>query len=101
MSRGFTTTLISWLGLGLVAFLTIWLQQPPAPLPATAAATEFSAERAFHHLKVIARVPRPIGSAHHDAARDYIFQQLRALGLEPEVQRTTVVNSTAAPMFFA
>src|SRR5688572_17406933 len=95
------TTLMSWLGLGLLAFLTIWFQRPPAPLPATAAASEFSSERAFHHLNAIAREPRPIGSAHHDAARDYIFQQLRALELEPEIQRTTAVNSTAAPMFFA
>src|SRR5688500_7061779 len=101
MSRDFMTMLISWLGLGLVAFLTIWLQQPPAPLPATAPPSEFSADRAFQHLKVIARAPRPIGSAHHGAARDYIFRQLRALGLEPEIQRTTAVNSTAAPLFFA
>jgi len=98
---GFTATLISWLGLGLVAFLAIWLQQPPAALPATAAAAEFSAERAFQHVEAIARSPRPIGSANHAAARDYIFQQLRAFGLEPEIQKTTAVNSTAAPLFFA
>lgn len=99
--RGFTVTLISWLGLGLVAFLAIWLLRPPAPIPATAQAAEFSAERALQHVKVIAQSPRPIGSANHAAARDYIFQQLRALGLEPEIQKTTAVNSSAAPLFFA
>ncbi|HYJ05581.1 MAG TPA: M20/M25/M40 family metallo-hydrolase [Chthoniobacterales bacterium] len=98
---GFTATLISWLGLGLVAFLAIWLQQPPAALPATAGAAEFSAERAFQHVEAIARSPRPIGSASHAAARDYIFQQLRAFGLEPEIQKATALNSTAAPLFFA
>jgi hypothetical protein len=97
--RGFTGMLVAWLGLGLLAALAIWLQQPPRPVPATAAATEFSAERAMQHVEAIARSPRPIGSANHAAARDYIVQQLRALGLEPEIQRTTAVNSTGAPLF--
>jgi len=98
---GFITTLISWLGLGLVAFLAIWLQHPPAAVPATAPAAEFSAERAIQHVKAIARAPRPIGSANHAAARDYIFQQLGAFGLGPEIQKTTAVNSNSAPLFFA
>ena len=98
---GFIPTLISWLGLGMVTFLSIWFQRPPAPIPATAAATEFSAERAMQHVEAIARSPRPIGSANHAAARDYIVQQLRAFGFEPEIQKTTAVNSTGAPLFLA
>jgi hypothetical protein len=99
---GFTATLLSWLGLALVAFLTIWLQRPPDAVPATAPATEFSAERAFHHIQTIARSPRPIGSAAHAAARSYIFQQLRALGLDAEIQKTTAVSSSsAASLFYA
>jgi peptidase M28-like protein len=98
---GFTATFIAWLGIGLVAFFAIWLQHPPAAVPATAAATEFSAERAIQHVEAIARSPRPIGSANHAAARDYIVQQLRAFGLEPEIQKTTAVNSTGAPLFLA
>jgi hypothetical protein len=93
---GFIATLISWLGIALVTFLSIWSQHPPAPVPATAAPTEFSAERAIQHVAAIARGPRPIGSANHAAARDYIFQQLLALGLEPEIQKTTAVNSSGA-----
>ncbi|MEY2483461.1 MAG: hypothetical protein QOK24_1989, partial [Verrucomicrobiota bacterium] len=98
---GFIATLISWLGIGLVTFLSIWSQHPPAPIPATAAATDFSAERALQHVAAIARAPRPIGSANHGAARDYIFKQLRALGLDPEIQKTTAINSTAAPLIVA
>jgi hypothetical protein len=93
--------LISWLGLGLATFLAVWTQHPPAPLPATAAATEFSAVRAIQHVEAIAQSPRPIGSAAHAAARDYIFQQLHALGLEPEIQKTTAVTSSFAPVFLA
>jgi hypothetical protein len=99
--RGFTGVLLAWLGIGLVVFLAIWLQQPPPPVPATVAATEFSAERAMQHVEAIARSPRPIGSANHAAARDYIIQQLRAFGFEPEIQKTTAVNSTGAPLFLA
>jgi Peptidase family M28 len=100
-SPGFAATLISWIGLALVAFLAIWSQHPPAPVPASAVATEFSAERAIRHVEAIARSPRPIGSAAHAAARDYIVQQLRAFGLEPEIQKTTAVNSTFASAFLA
>jgi hypothetical protein len=98
---GLAATLLAWLGIGLVVALGIWLQQPPRPVPATAAATEFSAERAMQHVEAIARAPRPIGSANHAAARDYIIQQLRALGLEAEIQKTTAINSTGAPLFLA
>jgi len=98
--RSLTGMLVAWLGIGLVVFLAIWLQQPPAPVPATAA-TEFSAERAMQHLEAIARAPRPIGSANHAAARDYIIRQLRSLGLDPKIQKTTAVNSTGAPLFLA
>ena len=98
---GLPATLLAWLGIGLVVFLAIWFQQPPAPVPVTAAATDFSAERAMQHVEAIARAPRPIGSTNHAAARDYIVQQLRAFGFEPEIQKTTAVNSTAAPLFLA
>ena len=98
---GFAATLVTWCGLVLVAFLSVWLQNPPAPVPATAAATEFSAERALQHVRAIARAPRPIGSANHAAARDYIFQQLRAFGLEAEIQKTTAINPNPTPLFLS
>ena len=99
--QGFTAVFLAWLGIGLAVFLGIWLQQPPAPAPATAGAAEFSAERAMQHVEAIARAPRPIGSANHAAARDYIIRQLRAFGLEPEIQKTTAVNSTGTPLVLA
>jgi hypothetical protein len=79
-------------GAGLLVFailgavLSIRLSQPPAPVPASAPATAFSAERAFRHVEIIARAPHPTGSAANRAVRDYLVAELRALGLEPEVQ---------------
>ena len=98
---GFMATLVSWLALALVAFAAIWSQRPPRAIPESAAATEFSAERALRHLAAIAGAPRPIGSANHAAARDYILQQLRAFGFEPELQQTTAINGEAAPFHLA
>lgn len=98
---GLVTCISIWLGLAFVAFVTIWTQRPPAAVAASAPATEFSAERAFRHVTAIAQRPRPIGSAAHAAAREYICQQLRALGLEPQVQATTATDSISASLFFA
>jgi hypothetical protein len=98
---GFAATLIAWVGLALVVFLAIWLQRPPAAVPASAAPTEFSAERAIEHLKTIARAPRPVGSANHASVRDYLLAQLRACGLEPEIQKTTAFIEPSPSFFLA
>ena len=55
-------------------------QQPPAPTSGPAAA--FDGARAFEHLKqVVAIGPRPAGSEGARKTRDYIKQQMSALGL--------------------
>ena len=68
-------------------YLTTALISPPAPLPIDVPATEFSAGRAMRDLEIIAREPHPMGgSAGHAAVRDYILDEIRAQGLEPQVQ---------------
>ena len=86
--RGFFIALL----LALLSFLAIEQQRPPAVVPADAPATEFSAARALEHLKVIAREPHPAGSPESARVREYILSRLRALGLDPVVQTTTVVR---------
>jgi hypothetical protein len=80
---------------GVVALLVVigltassWtMSRPPRSLPATADAGTFSAERALEHLRVITPDhPTPIGSPASDDVRDYLAAQLRALGLEVDVQ---------------
>lgn len=81
------------LGLLLVTgMLAIQLNRPPASVPASALAGEFSAYRALEHLKQFARRPRPMGTPEHARVRDYLVLQLRALGLNPEIQRVTGVT---------
>ncbi|NLI77882.1 MAG: M28 family peptidase, partial [Candidatus Riflebacteria bacterium] len=73
------TWVVGWVG---VAW---WGLQPPAPRPATAAATEFSAERAMRYVAAMAGVPHPQGSPANRRVRDYLVGELRAMGLEPIV----------------
>ena len=64
----------------------------PDPAPASVPPTEFSSGRALEHVRAIAQKPHPMGSPENEAARDYLLEELSALGLEPEVQKATAVT---------
>src|SRR6185295_18197336 len=74
---------------------------PPTVAGADAPAADFSAARAMKHLVVIAQHPHPIGSSEHAKVRDYIMGELNALGLSPEIQKTSVVNTNFGAPFQA
>lgn len=88
----FMTGMLAFLFLSACTFLALYRMIPPAPVSTNAAATDFSSGRAIEHLKVISRKPHPVGVPEHAAVRDYLMQQLTALGLEPQVQKTTIAN---------
>lgn len=62
---------------------------PPPAKPASAPATEFSAERAQGVLRDLLGdgAPHPVGSPAAARVRERILAQLRSLGLAPEVQQ--------------
>jgi len=93
----FAGGLIAFLFILLLAALSIYIQRPPAPVPANAPRTEFSSGRAMLHLSVIARKPHPVGSAEHAQVRDYLVSQLNAMGIHAEVQTTTSVDLRVVP----
>jgi hypothetical protein len=84
-----------WIGvvlalvLGSFGAVSLLMLEPPDPLPASAPANEFSAERAFAHVEQIAEQPHPVGSAPNAEVRDYLVDRLAALGLRPTVQQAT------------
>lgn len=92
MARQRTYALLSLLLLVVFALWTIRAMQPPAPLPAGAPPTEFSAQRAFRHVEQTAREPHAMGTAEHARVRAYLLAQMRQLGLNPQVQETTVAH---------
>ena len=93
--------LLTFAVIALFSFVSLYRQQPPAVVPASAAAQEFSAERAMTYLKVIAQRPHPVGSAEHDVVRDYLVNQISQNGLTPAVQKTVVIRPTNRPPFHA
>ncbi|WLI89342.1 M28 family peptidase [Massilia sp. R2A-15] len=67
-----------------------WLAlRPAAPAPSA-----FSTQRALADVRFLAEKPRPIASAANTEAREYILAQLRAMGLEPEVQTAMAQKNT-------
>lgn len=63
------------------------LNTPPAPVPASAPASEFSAERAFVHVQECAQKTHPIGSEENARVRDYLVRTLQDMGYEAFIQR--------------
>jgi len=76
----------------LIGFLGIFQLQPPDAVSIDAQQDVFSSGRAMEHLKTIAAFPHPAGSDYHGIVHDYIIQELRNLGFEPEIQTAEVVR---------
>ncbi|WP_433802345.1 M20/M25/M40 family metallo-hydrolase [Actinomycetospora sp. CA-084318] len=99
MRSGVTARLVALVVLSATAAITLISQRPPAPVPADAPPTAFSAERALPVVADIAREPRPLGSAANARVRDDLAARLTALGLTTTVRDGTVVATLpgAAP----
>ncbi len=79
----------------LAAVAAVRSLAPPRPLALDAPAERFSAGRAYAQLEEIARAPRPVGSAENARVRQLLVDRAQALGLEVEVQETSVVLNDA------
>jgi hypothetical protein len=84
-----------WVFVIALAVLAVSALKAPEPKPATAPEIEFSAERALVHVREIARVPHPLGSAADATVRDYLMAQLTQLGLQPQIFTSMGVRSSA------
>jgi hypothetical protein len=84
---------ICWLGLVSL--------KPPPVMSENAPAADFSSSRAMKHVRAIAAKPRPVGSTNHLEARNYILDQLRQMGLQPEIQVATVTSEGQRPPYIA
>lgn len=91
--RGLPSLLMVLFILVFVA-LPMWQTRPTSPAPANTPSDQFSSQRAMQYLNVIAAKPHMAGSqAQHDVTQ-YLYDQIKALGLEPEIQKGTAVNQT-------
>ena len=77
--------LVLWVSMIALAILSVRALHAPQPLPATAPADQFSAERAIIHVRAMAGVPHALGSPADAVVRDYLVAQLTHLGLQPQI----------------
>jgi hypothetical protein len=87
-------------GLALLLALAPWLALRPtgAPAPAGPPGASFEPARALAHVRALARAPRPVASEATAAARRYLTDQIRGLGLTPEIQTETVQTASSDMM---
>lgn len=88
----------------LPVLLAIWMAVvevvvPPPVVPASAPAPEFSAERAMAYLPTIAGEPHTVGSPAQARVREYVLQQVHALGFESVTQDTTGAVSSRTGVY--
>ena len=75
-----------WICLAIGLALGTWSQRTPAPVPASAPATEFSADRAMADVTTIAQKPHPTGSAEIAKVRDHLRERISELGLQVSIR---------------
>jgi hypothetical protein len=75
-------------GFIIISLINFRISNPPEVVSGDSSEYVFSAERAARHLTPIASFPNPTGTSANDYAREYIIQQIEALGLEAEIQTT-------------
>ena len=79
--------------LGLI-YYSFYSLMPRKGAPSSVPETEFSAERALVPLKEITKAPHFIGNDEHARVRDYLFNQLKSLGLqEVQMQEGFIYNN--------
>lgn len=76
---------------GVISF-TVYRLNAPSAVASNAPPADFASGRAMMHVQNIAQRPHPMGSAEHAVVRDYIVKELTALGVNPEIQKATVVS---------
>lgn len=88
----FPIGVLAFLFVLLCSFFAVYRLAPMPAVSADAPVGEFSSGRALKHLEAISRSPHAVGTVEHSAVRDYVLEQLTALGVEPEVQKTLASN---------
>lgn len=84
------------IALTAAALIGWWSTATPAPLPETAAATEFSAARALTDIRAIASTPHATGTPALTAARAHLAARLTALGFAWREVATPLAPRSAA-----
>ncbi|MEC0307931.1 M20/M25/M40 family metallo-hydrolase [Paenibacillus lautus] len=72
----------------LFAFISLYTMVPPSPDKKADISRNFSADRAVQHLNHIAKTAHPSGSVENEKVRNYLVEQLKLMGLKPEIEHS-------------
>ena len=72
-------------------YIAVLLNTPPR-VPVQARPQDYSVKNEIKHINALAQKPHPAGAQEHDRVRDYIFNTLEELDLNPEIQKTMSVS---------
>ena len=84
--------IILLIGVLILVSIGVFHTFPPTPASLSPSPSVFSSTRAMSHVWQIGSNPHPTGSLENTKVRQYLVNQLKGLGLEPEIQSALVVN---------
>lgn len=90
-----TKQAISWLSVISIILIAFWGfvdQKPAADHLDSKDPTDFSVENVVEHLKIIANDVHHVGTSAHRDVQTYLVAELKALGLDPQIQTQRVFN---------
>ncbi|MGE0020263.1 MAG: M20/M25/M40 family metallo-hydrolase [Draconibacterium sp.] len=76
----------------VIVSVGFYLNRPPRIVSENAPSDEFSAVRAMKHMQYIAAKPHLIGTNEHLKVRNYIIEELKRMGTQPEIQIAEVFS---------
>lgn len=85
--------IFSWVSLLLIVLIVFWSfadQKPAADHMDSMDPADFSLENVVEHLKVIAKDVHHVGTEAHREVQAYLIEELKALGLSPQIHRQRV-----------
>ncbi len=88
------SSLLSFILIILCIWYTFYSSIPQQISDLDTSKKEFSTLRALEHVKNLSEEVHYLGSDAHSTARDYIYNELKILGLSPEIQEGFSVSKT-------
>jgi len=91
MKKNYASLLISVLLMGIIWFI-FHRMMPSDYSKGDVPLSEFSTERALKHVEEISKKPHYVGSPNHPKVMNYLEKELQKLGLETQIQQSTILS---------
>ena len=70
----------------------LYYSMMPAWVSNSTGLSEFSTKKALEHIRIISQKPHYVGSRNHADVENYLVQELKKLGLHPQIQEGTTLT---------